>query len=603
MSESHQSKLIRWRSARLLSGFVVLSIGLLSTAFAQDDSGLLDRAVEDVSPGFDRRPSGVVEDQREDEEFDIEAHDDTPLGVNVAALRLIAHQNQVESSAWPGEQLIRFHPELETPEDLEALLQPYLGRPISMRLLAELSREIILAWRASDYPLVDVYYPEQNITEGKLQVVVREAVLGQKSVEHSELSKPQYLTGQLQVEPGDRVNRRQIEADLDWLNEHPARRVDLIYERGEKDGSTDIILIAEEEDAFQAYTGIADTGLELTGREEWSAGFTWSNPWQTEQVIGYHYGSDVDFDSIHSHALVYQNFLPWRHILRVTGAHVTSDGESELIPGIPVGIDGVSSQVSLDYRIPLPRMERFRSYRHYLTFGFDWKQTNSDLELGGSTLFGSEIEVGQFRLEYEGSFPDPLGYTFFRLGWVGSPGDLFGANNDVAFQQARAGTSASYQYFFAEAEKTVDLPNDWLLVGRARFQATGDRLVSTEQLFAGGYRSVRGFDENVVRADQGAVVSVEFRSAPFELLNRVAPESPLEETWRGLAFFDAAALRINDATGTESSASLASVGLGVEGKVADHLVARLAYGWVIADNDVAGDLDSGRWHFGVTWFY
>ncbi len=55
----------------------------------------------------------------------------------------------------------------QCPADLTATLEPFLGKPLSMALLADLAKALIEAWRDQDFPIVDVYFPEQNITGGR----------------------------------------------------------------------------------------------------------------------------------------------------------------------------------------------------------------------------------------------------------------------------------------------------------------------------------------------------------------------------------------------------------------------------------------------------
>ncbi|MEZ5434431.1 MAG: hypothetical protein R3F31_25355 [Verrucomicrobiales bacterium] len=95
--------------------------------------------------------------------------------------------------------------------------------------------------------------------------MVREAVLGEVRTEGVRHASPEYLKKQIRIAAGERINRKVVEADLDWLNENPARRVDLIYARGEADGTSDIILKTDEQKPVNFYTGFANTGLDLTG--------------------------------------------------------------------------------------------------------------------------------------------------------------------------------------------------------------------------------------------------------------------------------------------------------------------------------------------------
>ena len=53
-----------------------------------------------------------------------------------------------------------------------ATVQPYLGQPVTMKSLAELTRAIVTYFRDHDRPVVNVFVPEQTITTGYVQIVV-----------------------------------------------------------------------------------------------------------------------------------------------------------------------------------------------------------------------------------------------------------------------------------------------------------------------------------------------------------------------------------------------------------------------------------------------
>lgn len=215
--------------------------------------------------------------KEEDESADAPAPDATPLGVDLHAIRLIPHQDQADSGSTPGSDPIVIEPGILAPAGLDVELRPYLGKPLSMALLADLAKAIIHAWRDEDFPIVDVYFPEQNITGGRVQIVVREALLGKVVINDVVHSDPAYLESNIRLAPGDRIDRRILEADLDWLNRNPIRQVNLIYDKGESDGTSEITLDTVEEDPLTAYIGIANTGVASTGENEWSAGFNWAD--------------------------------------------------------------------------------------------------------------------------------------------------------------------------------------------------------------------------------------------------------------------------------------------------------------------------------------
>ncbi|MEM1443843.1 MAG: ShlB/FhaC/HecB family hemolysin secretion/activation protein [Verrucomicrobiota bacterium] len=539
--------------------------------------------------------TGEVEDRREETEEP--AADPTPLGVDVASIHLLSDQDQATMDASVGPVPVRIDEELPAPEGLSLILEEYIGKPASMALLAEIGKDIVLAWRESDYPLVDVYYPEQNITKGKIQIVVREAVLGEKTAEGAKVTRVEYLLSNLHIEPGDRINKKTVTADIDWLNENPIRQVNLIYEKGEVDGTTDIVLDVQEQKPVSAYAGFANTGVNFTGQEEWSFGFTLSNPGRREHTLGYNFTSDLEWDNLQAHSLFYAAYLPWRHIFQVAGAYVSSDALDDSV----TDTTGLSRQLSLLYRIPLRRPEFNSSWRHYFTFAFDYKSTNTDLIFGGLNIFDNDLAVGQFRILYEIDVPDDSGLTRASIGFVASPGDMFDNNDDASFDLARLGSEADYYYFFGELERLQRLPGDFTLRLQLRGQATSDRLTATEQFLAGGYNTVRGFDEAIIRGDSGLISNLELISPSFSVFKGLG--GVWDDNWNALVFYDAAVMGISESFPVEGAQSLQSAGLGLNFTLGERGSGRMAYGWEIASNDLVEPQSGGKFHFGFTLQY
>jgi hemolysin activation/secretion protein len=556
-------------------------------------------------------PQGGGEESAEDREGSApapESPDPTPFGVDLSAIRLIAHQDRTDPGVAPGPSPIEVDPEIATPAAVAGLLEGYLGKPLSMALLAELAKDLIHTWRDEHYPIVDVYFPEQNVTAGRVQVVVREAVLGQVRINDTVHTDPAHLGRNVRLGPGDRIDRRILEADLDWLNRNPIRQVNLIYERGETDGTSDVVLDTLEEKPLSAYVGFGNTGVPLTGENEWSTGLQWLNPFGAEQSLGYHFGSNLEFDRLESHTALYRLFLPWRHELRLLGAAVFSDVPGNPTDPVPIDLGGENLQASIDYVVPLPRPGGFRALRHELLFGLDWKSTNTDLIFGGLNAIASSAAVFQFRVGHEATWRDRLGSTRTALVSVWSPGEVLRHNDDASFSALREGATASYWYGYAELERSLDLPFGMQFVARGRGHVTGDRLLSTEQLLAGGYLTVRGFDENLVRGDSGGLLNLEVHSPAFSLLSRLPSadegKAAFAEEWRLLAFYDGAFLRNSDPLPGEVSPALHSAGVGATCRIAERAFLRAAYGWILDTHGVPAEfVDRGRLHFGMTVSY
>ncbi|MFT5466100.1 MAG: hemolysin activation/secretion protein [Verrucomicrobiales bacterium] len=566
---------------------LVLGPGLL---WAQEGE-IVDRA---RAPGESARREAEAAQAPELPDLPESEADDTPLGVKLIELRLISHQDKIDpdsalSKAESGP--VSVGEEVDLPEELaETLEGNYIGAELSLRKLEELARDIVLAYRETDFPLVDAYFPEQNISLGKLQVVIREAVLGEVRIEGATRSKPDYLIGQVRIEPGDRINSRILEADVEWLNENPSRTVDLIYERGEKDGASDVVLRTEDGQQIQGYVGFGNPGVNATGEEEWAGGFSISNFLGTEQFIGYSFSGDAELDNLNAHALIYQIPLPWRHRIEILGAWVVSNST---IPDaiLPFDVDGESYQTTIDYRIPLPKPRS--TWRSNFRVAWDFKSTNTDILFGGASFFDTTAEVFQFRAGYDLTIRDDAGETRLDLGVAYSPGNVTGHNVDEDFGALREGSVAEYFYGTARLERLHRLPAEFGLVLRAEGQFSGDRLISTEQLLAGGYRSVRGFDENLVRGDSGAIFSSELHLPSISMFKK--------ERSTFFLFYDAAWLSQSDSLPGETDPTLHGVGLGVNGELGDRLRFRASYGWRVGETGLEGvELDDGKLHFGMT---
>lgn len=578
---------------------VACAVVALSNGVAWCEQGAI---VERARPprGVDRAPEAGRGEAKLPEPPAAAEADATPLGVKIRALRLLARQEQVLTEGGSGQEGGIWVAEgIHLPEGTrERLQESYLGQEASMALLTAMTRDLILAYRESDFPLVDVYLPEQNVTRGTIQIVVREAVLGEVRVEGATYSKPAYLRSQVRVEVGERINSRVLERDLEWLNENPMRTVRLIYERGKEDGTSDIVVQAEESRPVEFSMGYANSGVNATGQGEWSGGLSYFNVLGTEQSVSYSFSGDSNLDNLNAHALVYQIPFPWRHTLRLIGAYVVSESDIEN-PFFPLGLDGESIQATAEYRLPLPVPRMTPDWRSYFTVAADYKSTNTDLLFGGESFFASVAEVFQYRLGLDGTVPDDWGVTQWGLGLVLSPGDVLRRNRSEDFDMLREGAESDYWYASLGLQRYQKLPAKFGLLVRAEGQYTDERLISTEQLIAGGYRSVRGFDENLIRGDSGGIVSLQVMAPPLSM--RGKPEG-VEDELVPFGFYDTAFLYQTGERVSEPNPSLQSLGLGLTYRLGEWMNARAAYGWSVGESGVPG-VEDGRFHFGVQFHY
>ena len=156
-------------------------------------------------------------------------------------------------------------------------------------------------------------------------------------------------------------------------------------------------------------------------------------------------------------------------------------------------------------------------------------------------------------------------------------------------------------YGRAALERNNALIGQWTLVGRVEGQASNSNLLSSEQLGAGGFDSVRGFEQRAVRGDQGVVVSVEVRApavSPAKLLGFYRARDAMVP----LVFFDYGHLSNSEKLPGEPDINISSTGFGFRYQLDDNFSLRFDYGWQLGESGFEDGEDS-RFHIGARAVY
>lgn len=513
---------------------------------------------------------------------------------------VVPRPGDVRAEGWPGIEGI-WHDYDDFPPEVGETLSSFLGTPVSLASLDLLVRETIKAYRRAGRPVVDVLLPEQDITSGVIQIVVIEGTLGRIRVEGVDAEYEDYLRRQMTIEKGDPVRTEKIQQDLNWLNKSPYRKVDLIYAPGYEFGTTDIILRTVTSEPLWFFVGYENSGTELLGEDRFLFGFNWGDAFGPDQGISYQFTGDFEFDKVRGHSLVYQGGLPWRHWLTLLASYVGVDADIPVtgFTGAPdtLASGGRNLQFSGRYAIPLKAPA---GQIREVELGFDAKSSNNNLEFGGAEVFDTTTEIYQFTAGYDMTLTDRLGITRLDVNGYASPGGWTSQNTDEIFEQARADASADYAYATAGVERQQRLPREWSLRARGQAQIASGNLLPSEQLGAGGYDTVRGFEQRLIRGDQGLWGSVELYTPPLSIA-KIADWKNETDELRFLAFADAAMLGNVDLLPNEPrKVEMASVGVGLRWRYSDWFRLRLDYGHPVGTKNIFGVEENGRVHIGAT---
>ncbi len=515
---------------------------------------------------------------------------------------LLPRPGDVRPDGWPGVEGI-WHDFSDFPRPVGLSLQNYIGRPVSLGSLDRMVKDVIVAYREGDRPVVDVLLPEQDITSGVVQLVVIESELSRIRVEGVDADTEEFIRSQMRVKKGEVIRASEVLRDLSWVNRSPYRKVDMIYAPGYEFGTTDIILKSYQSKANWFYTGYEDSGVDFLGQDRIIVGFNFGDIFGPNRTLSYQYSGDLDFEHVEASSLVYTQGLPWRHWVTVLASYVQIN--SDTIPVLGAGgldSEGDNIQLSARYSIPLDgKSNRQRE----MDFGFDWKSNGSNLEFIDSQnavnvqLFGTRVEIFQFSLGYKETIQGNRGVTQFDIRGFYSPGGLNNHNSDANFQNSRALSSADYFYGTGSIEHQRRLRDDWSSRFKFTGQVSNSNLQASEQIGAGGYDTVRGFDQRVARGDHGFWTTFELYT-PELSFGRIFDWENETDSLRFLGFFDAANLGNDELIGGEaSSLQVGSVGMGLRWNYSDWFKFRLDYGYPVFTENVVAD-ESGRFHLGAT---
>jgi hemolysin activation/secretion protein len=484
-------------------------------------------------------------------------------------------------------------------EAFRARVTPFLGKPVTARLLNELTREVVLFYRRHERPIVDVLVPEQNISNGTLQVLVIEGRLGQVRAEGNAAFTSEQLTSQVRAQPGAVIDGGPLLEDIAWLNQNPFRQVDLVFTRGAQLGETDVVLRTKDRLPVRVYAGYEDSGNDLTGDERVLAGVNWGNAFGRDQLLNYQLMASPDFKKLVAHSGSYVVPLRWRHTLMFFGSYATSN---PVLTGGLFTLKGTSWQASARYRVPLPAKGGV-GLTHEMSAGVDFKRSNNNLEFGGAQVFDQWTDVGQAVVNYSASLNDRLGHTTADVQLVWSPGGLTGDNRTGRFRAARAYARADYAYARLVIERTTKLPAEFKWIARVTAQAANRNLLGSEQLGLGGYDTVRGYEEREANGDNGFILSNELRTRPFSAAKLLGHEG-VNDRLELLGFVDyGEASNHRLLAGEDAHLVLASVGGGLRWTLAPHLTLRADYGTQLVKSGVSDGRREKRAHVGVVMAY
>lgn len=505
--------------------------------------------------------------------------------------------------------------------------EKYLGKPFSLIDLDRLFADIILIYRQNDRPFTDVYAPVQEITSQVIRLAINEAEVGQIHTENPGKTwfSEKRVNKSLQIKNGDPIQRSIIEKKLKEVNknpwqtigkpaQHPFRKVTAEFAPGEMIGETDLNVLVEDSIPLRVFAGYDNGGTTFLGEDRFFVGATYYDFLQLDHQIGFQLFTGADYDVFHGAIVSYEAPAFWdEHVFAVTAsAAETSGGVAAGGAGPLTSTDGVSWSVEPRYRFALPgegeivwpnKTGSGMYFDHDFSFGFDLKQVDSSLLFGGFVVFESAPKVFQLTAEYRATETDRFGYTDLVAQAVVSPGDNFDNNDDLTYSTARPLASSDYVYGKLNISRLTELPGGFDLSNSFTGQIANQNLLASEQLGAGGYDTIRGYEEREARGDRGFYLRNEIITPGFSILKNFEKFKEDDEL-RFLGFFDYGTVgNENLLPGENDWSDLAGAGVGFRYRVGRNFSLRFDYGVSLIDTGFSVDGEDSRIHLGTRLVY
>jgi len=170
---------------------------------------------------------------------------------------------------------------------LKKEMRPLIGKPLNQETLNQLKSRLAAYYHQNNHPLVRITIPEQDISSGVVQLIVKESKLGKVEVKGGKWFSNESIAKHVRLQEDENIASDILDQDLYWLNRNPFRQIDAIYTPGEKPGTTDLEILTHDRFPLRTYVGIDNTGNDVTGNNRLFFGLDWGKVFWTDQRLSY----------------------------------------------------------------------------------------------------------------------------------------------------------------------------------------------------------------------------------------------------------------------------------------------------------------------------
>ncbi|PCI75002.1 hypothetical protein COB21_06125 [Candidatus Aerophobetes bacterium] len=496
--------------------------------------------------------------------------------------------------------------DLQLPGKIIALkkqLRVFINAPLDKDLIIAIRNIVLKFYIDHGHPFIEIFIPEQNLNAGILRLMIKESNLGKITLEGNCKDSPLALAAKkkISLKSGIPIDTFKLNRDLLFLNQNPFFQVDAIYYPGSHLLTTDIALHVKKLRSWRLFTGVDNTGNDVTGNNRLYAGFTIGNLFNTAQSFSYQLISSPNISVLTSHILDYTAPLPWRHTLRLfTGFSFINAGFD--VPNIEqtrFKTKGHNLQASLRYIVPIPGIYHLL---HEIQAGFDFKRTNNNVLFNETAIYSSsEVNLAQLSTIYSLGYDTNSLKIAYTLEGVFSPGRWLPSQTHTDYATLRLGSTPLYAYARTSC-KISWITRQGNLLFITRGQASTSRLLPSEQYGLGGLRTIRGYKERIINGDSAALFNFEYHTPHISLIELLSSKPKANDAFTLIGFYDYGIAFIHAPMSNEKKSQyLSSIGVGAHYQMGPYI--KVALDWGFELHHVPNDPNGQRLHFSCTASY
>ena len=484
-----------------------------------------------------------------------------------------------------------------SPEKLNQVLAEFINKPITFAQLLEARSKITELYTNAGYVTSGAYIPEQTLTTGVVQIQIIEGKLEDIQITGTKRLNPNYIRSRIALGAATPLNQKRLLESLQLLQLNPLiQNLSAELSAGSRTGANLLAIKVTEADTFNVQTVLDN------GRSPSIGSFRRQLQINEANLLGFGDSISLAYSNTDGSNTIDASYTLPLNPRNGTLNFSYSNTSAKVIerPFNALDIESASQNYELTFRQPLvqtPNQE----------FALGITASRRETDISSSLL--QENNVPLFVLS---PGADEEGRTkisalrFFQEWTSRNSQEVIAARSEFSLGigafNATINENEPDSRFFAwrgQAQWVRLLAPETLLLIRGDVQLASTTLLASEQFGLGGINSVRGYRQDFLLADNGALASVELRLPIMRLpqWNGVMQVTPFVDV--GTAWNNSSSIDKNNTNTNTNTNILASVGLGLRWSQSNNFTAGIEWGIPL----VTVDTQSNTWQENGLYFF